>query len=382
MSKLTCCFISNFLNHHQLPFCLEMVKLTEGGFTFIETSEMPEDRKRLGYEEIGDKYDFVVSTGKGEQYEKRALELALSADIVITGSAPDRYIRERMRRNLLTFRYSERIFKKGERDIARRLKYTLKCFPYRKKKLYYLFSSAYAAKDYSRCTVDPQKMLKWGYFPAAKQYADPAALLAGKAERSMLWAGRFLDWKHPELAVEAARRLKAEGYTFTLDLIGSGPLEEQIRAHIAKAGVEDRVRLLGPMPPEKVRKHMERSQIFLFTSDLQEGWGAVLNESMNSGCAVLACDAIGSVPFLMRDGENGFSYPLGDFELFYNRLKTLLDSRELCERLGMQAYLSMATVWNARNAATRLVKTAEGLLYGGELKPADSGPCSLAEIYG
>ena len=49
---------------------------------------------------------------------------------------------------------------------------------------------------------------------------------------------------------------------------------------------------------------MEKSEIFLFTSDKGEGWGAVLNESMNSACAVVASHAIGSVPFLLKDGEN------------------------------------------------------------------------------
>ena len=45
--------------------------------------------------------------------------------------------------------------------------------------------------------------------------------------------------------------------------------------------------------------YMESSHIFLlFTSDRNEG--AALNESMNSGCAVVASDAIGSVPYLMR----------------------------------------------------------------------------------
>ena len=107
-----------------------------------------------------------------------------------------------------------------------------------------------------------------------------------------------------------------------------------------------------------------------------------LNESMNSGCAVIACDAIGSVPFLLKDGENGFSYPLGDFELFYARLKALLDSRELSERLGKQAYLTMTSLWNAKTAAQRLLKIASGLIENGELISEDDGPCSIAEIRG
>lgn len=61
--------------------------------------------------------------------------------------------------------------------------------------------------------------------------------------------------------------------------------------------LNDYVTFTGPVQSDKVRGFMERAGIFLFTSDRQEGWGAVLNESMNSGCAVVASHAIGSVPF-------------------------------------------------------------------------------------
>ena len=38
---------------------------------------------------------------------------------------------------------------------------------------------------------------------------------------------------------------------------------------------------------------------------IQEGWGAVVNEAMNSGCAVVADHMIGAAPWLIRQGENG-----------------------------------------------------------------------------
>ena len=57
---------------------------------------------------------------------------------------------------------------------------------------------------------------------------------------------------------------------------------------------------------------MEKTGIFLFTSDRQEGWGAVLNEAMNSGCAVVASHLIGAVPFLKKKKKNGLVYSSGD----------------------------------------------------------------------
>jgi glycosyltransferase involved in cell wall biosynthesis len=79
------------------------------------------------------------------------------------------------------------------------------------------------------------------------------------------------------------------------------------------------------MAPEAVRDHMEAADIFLFTSDFNEGWGAVLNESMNSACAVVASHAIGSVPFLLKDGENGFIQTL--LEMYAETVNVLTDNK-------------------------------------------------------
>ena len=45
-------FFSNFLNHHQLPFCLAMDRLTGGKFTFVATTPVPQARMNMGYRDI------------------------------------------------------------------------------------------------------------------------------------------------------------------------------------------------------------------------------------------------------------------------------------------------------------------------------------------
>ena len=67
----------------------------------------------------------------------------------------------------------------------------------------------------------------------------------------------------------------------------------------AQMGLQNRIQILPPMPPEAVRRRMEQANLFLLTSDFQEGWGAVLNEAMNSGCAVVASHAAGAAPYLL-----------------------------------------------------------------------------------
>ena len=224
------------------------------------------------------------------------------------------------------------------------------------------------------------KAYKWGYFPEVKQYDDVRALIVEKQKNSILWVARFLALKHPEAPIEIAKRLVAEGYDFELNMIGVGEELEKIKALADAEGLSKCVHFLGSMKPDAVREYMEKSEIYLFTSDRGEGWGAVLNESMNSACAVVASHAIGSVPFLIRNGENGLIYRDGDLDGLYRNVKYLLDHPEELKRLGEAAYRTMFEEWNAENAAKRLIALAEEIL-GGKRCPDlfPGGVCSKAE---
>ena len=59
-------FVSNFLNHHQLPVALEMDKLTEHHYTFVATERINQERLSLGYEDMNQSYPWVIRT-----YESR-----------------------------------------------------------------------------------------------------------------------------------------------------------------------------------------------------------------------------------------------------------------------------------------------------------------------
>ena len=184
----------------------------------------------------------------------------------------------------------------------------------------------------------------------------------------------MIDWKHPELPLETARYLKSRGLSFHMDIIGGGAMEEQVKVLRAEYGLEEEVRLLGFMPPSQVRKYMEKADIFLFTSDRQEGWGAVANEAMNSGCALIADHMIGAVPYLVKDGENGLIYRDGNHKELFALAERLVKDRELCARLGRNAYGTITEVWNAENAAKALWEFCGSLgLTGESVGSQDSG---------
>ena len=106
---------------------------------------------------------------------------------------------------------------------------------------------------------------------------------------------------------------------------------------------------------------VERADVYLITSDRREGWGAVANEAMNSGCAVVADHMIGAAPYLIRHGENGMLFKDGDKAMLFMTVDALLENPKRREALGRKAFETIQVTWNAENAAAKLCGLVEDL---------------------
>ena len=368
-------FVSNILNHHQKTLCSEFQKHFEG-FRFIST----ENSSGIGYQKLVTA-DYVVPYYLPEGKKEAESEIT-AADVVIFGSCPNALIEMRMKENKLSFLYSERFFKKStlQKFIPHsRNSVIARVGKYAEEEMYVLCASAFTSADLKAVGFPENKCFKWGYFPETESYENTDYLISAKKRRSMLWAGRFLDWKHPDDAVRLCKKLRNSGYDFELNIIGAGETENKLRKMIDRYKLTDRVHMLGSMTPRQVRGYMERSQIYLFTSDRNEGWGAVLNEAMNSGCAVAASHAIGAVPFLLEDNKNGVIYKSGNIADLFGKVKLLLDNDNFCRACGKNAYETITKSWDAKTAAENFKTLAENIL-NGETAAALQGPCSPAKI--
>lgn len=379
-------FFSNYLNHHQLPFCLAMQKLTNNNFTFVATTRIPETRLQLGYDDMNNKYNFVLQTYVSKENEEKAMKLALESDVIITaaGCSPEKYTTERIKQNKLTFRYSERIFKedlkfyKWPRYFA---SMTLKHSIYTNKPLYMLCCSNFTAHDFNRFGAYKGKCYKWGYFPQTTSLtADELFEIKNKNDKpTLLWVGRLIDWKHCEMAIKLAEEIKSKKMDFRLDIIGTGELETELKEMISDRELEEYVFMLGSKKTDEVRRYMEKADIFLFTSDFNEGWGAVLNESMSSACAVVASHAAGSVGFLIDNNKSGIIYYNENQKDMNNKVIDLLNNHDNIQSLGRAAYDAIANEWNANVAARRILELSEYLMSNKKGTPFPSGICSLSE---
>lgn len=381
---MTFTFVTSHLNHHLLPFCIEMHKHLGDSFKVVLTETLPEERIRLGFEDMNKAYPFVIRAYDSKESYQEAVKLANACDVCLLGGVQDDFIRERLKKDRLTFYYSERLFKEGKKSFLKPKIFL--AFLYRhtlrfNKSTYMLCASAFTALDFKWFRAYINKTYKWGYFPELKDY-ELSELLSIKSKNEkpkVLWVGRFIDWKHPFMAIEMAKRLKENNYDFELDIVGEGLLKQRLKLTVQNYGLQDCVHVKGPVSPKEVRTYMERSDIFLFTSDRNEGWGVVLNEAMNSACAVVANHMIGAVPYLMTSSEVGFVYEDGNLDDLYVKVERLIEDKELRKSMGQKANQVICESWNAVFATNRLIKLSESLLQGKPIEFSE-GPCSKAEI--
>lgn len=373
-------FVSNYLNHHQIPFCKALCKEEDITFNFIQIYPMEETRVSMGWGVDLSLYEFAISY---DGNESKCKTLIMDSDIVIFGGVDDEsYIKDRLEAKKPVIRYSERIYKEGQwkfispRGLIKKYNDHTK---YRKDNVFLFCAGGYVASDFSLIHAYKDKMYTWGYFPEIKSYENINELRTGNEKLELLWSGRMIDWKHPEAVVQVSKKLKEEGISFHFTVIGEGELKASVEKMAVTEGVYDSITFLNFVKPHEVRDYMRKADIYLFSSDYKEGWGAVLNESMNSGCAVVASSGIGAVPYLLRHNSNGMVYKNGNVNEMCEQVISLSKNEKLRKELGAKAYDTVVNEWNPEEAARRFAVFAKSIR-SGELITQSSGPLSRAEI--
>jgi glycosyltransferase involved in cell wall biosynthesis len=371
--------MTNMPSHHKIPLGEELFKLLGEKFRMAFTSPLDKERRSLGWEDSNKAIPWAIRVWESKEQEEYLHRCIDTFDCVVKGHAPTNMVRERIRSGKLTFLFSERIFKRGFipgfvwwfRRLARDY------WPLDRSNYHLLAAGAYCPLDMQRVGMFKDRTWTSAYFPAVR--TEPPPPRANKIVK-MLWAGRMLDWKRVDLTIELARRLKDQAYSFSLDLIGNGPMKEKLVRQCRRNGLEDVVHFFPPTTPEGVRKAMLNADIYLMTSNYREGWGAVINEAMDSGCCVVSSKGPGAAPWLIEHERNGFLFESGNVSQLNRIVSSLLEQPEKCRKIGQEAWKTISEEWSPKVAAERFVALTEALLGRRPLPNFHLGPCSVAKV--
>lgn len=373
-------FFSNFLNHHQVNVADELYKMPGVDYFFVETVRMPQWLLNSGYPDLSDR-PYVIKAWNSSKERNEATKLALEADVAMfAGHEVLEYEVARSKKGKLTFDVSERWLKKGwinvlsPRLIINQWYYHT---VFKNKPVYKLCSSAYAAKDQYRLFSYKNRCFKWGYFTVVPDLDLDIIDNKFKGKIKMMWCARFLKWKHPELTIELAKNLKEKKYSFCIDMYGSGTEYDNILNLINHYDLNDVVKLCGNVPNAQILQEMKLHDIFIFTSDHNEGWGAVANEAMSSGCLLVGADAIGSIPFLVRDKFNGCIFKSNNIASLVKTIEWAIKHPIESRQMAKNAYLTIKDIWSAHNASKKLLQLISDIQNKKKCSVTE-GPCSEA----
>lgn len=372
-------YYSVTLNHHQVHIADEFYRLLNDDFVFVET-ECIDDAK--GDSTDYSKRKYLVQSWKDKQSFNYAMSLAQSSDVCIFGGYKSLiFQKERLKRNLLSFEMSERWLKRGWLSL---LSYRLLSYQWYyhtswyNKQLYKLCCSGYTAKDQRQMHSFKGRCYKWGYFTKTVLDFNVNRAKARGEKIKIMWCARFLKLKHPELVVHLAKELKNRDYAFEINMYGDGPEFINTKNLAEELNVNDVLHIMGSRPHNDILSAMLEHDIFLFTSDRNEGWGVVANECMLSGCVLVISDEIGCTPFLINDGDNGFVFRSCDLQSLCSKVNWILDHKEEINRISINATKTIQEVWSPQRAVNNFLLLSRSLLSNTPSTILE-GPCSISE---
>jgi len=99
-----------------------------------------------------------------------------------------------------------------------------------------------------------------------------------------------------------------------------GDMTAELQSQVAQAGLQDAVRFLGPLPPQRVREPLSAADVFVLATR-NEGWANVFLEAMACGLPVVTTEVGGNAEVVCRP-ELGSVVRFGDGD----RLREAIDS--------------------------------------------------------
>jgi len=190
------------------------------------------------------------------------------------------------------------------------------------------------------------------------------------AEGSLVGTVGALDeHKDHRTFLEAARRVHEERTEAFFVIVGSGPLEAELKALASELGLEDRVVFTGFR--EDAEKIIASLDVFAFSSRM-EGLGTVVLDAFSLGVPVAATRA-GGIPEMVEEGETGLLSPPGDPEGLAGNIVRLLGDEALVLKVTGAALRRVREAHSVGGMAEKYNRLYREMVGGGREKSETAG---------
>jgi colanic acid/amylovoran biosynthesis glycosyltransferase len=153
--------------------------------------------------------------------------------------------------------------------------------------------------------------------------------------------GRIVEKKGFSDLIKACAILDHRACNYSCQIIGTGPLENELRNQIEKLGLQRKVEILGSRPQKEVIRHVQNAAVFAAPCVIGEdgnrdGLPTVLTESMALGTPSVSTDVTG-IPEIIEDEKTGLMVPQHDPPALATAIEKLLVNSDLREQIAARA---------------------------------------------
>jgi len=154
--------------------------------------------------------------------------------------------------------------------------------------------------------------------------------------------GRLIAKKGFADLLRACRLLMERGQSFRCEIVGEGPLEQELREQIVQLDLEGRVGLPGAKPQHEIRELLAAATVFVMPSVVDPDGGmdnlpTVIMEAMAAGLPVVST-SIGGIPEMVIQNETGFLVSPGDAAALAGAIEKMINDCLLARKLGQAGH--------------------------------------------
>ena len=155
----------------------------------------------------------------------------------------------------------------------------------------------------------------------------------------LIWLRAFHAMYNPTLAAKVVARLRAEFPEIHLTMVGPDKSQDDsfaaFQAAVRDLGIEERVDCVGGVPKNEVPTWLNRGDIFLNTTNVDNTPVSVI-EAMACGLCIVSTN-VGGIPYLLEDECDALLVPPNDSDAMANAVRRILTEPGLAERLSRNA---------------------------------------------
>ena len=154
--------------------------------------------------------------------------------------------------------------------------------------------------------------------------------------------GRLIPKKGFGDLIRACALLAERGKLFRCEIIGAGPLENELRRKTDELGLQNNVVLTGAKPQTQLRGRLAAANVFVLPSVIDPDGGmdnlpTVIMEAMATGLPVVSTN-IGGIPEMVIENETGLLVQSSDAAAMADAIENVINDASSAARLGRSGH--------------------------------------------